>query len=159
MITGQRKLIRNLNAVGDRIAKKVARSAIGAGQTVIAKSIRQEVPPRYKELRKAVNKKLKKSRKGGYDAKIGAGVGKQKPPKRSGQNSGGVGISGANIHWAVFGTDDRTVKSTGKAAGKMPAIAAGAVKRGYAKAKGPANAKATKKATETLAKEAAKMKT
>ena len=51
--------------------------------TVIARAVRQEVAPRYKALRRAIGKKLKRARTvDGYDAKVGADVGKKKPPKR-----------------------------------------------------------------------------
>jgi hypothetical protein len=76
--------------------------------------------------------------------------------KHSKAGSAGVGISAANIHWAVLGTKERKSTTTGASRGKMPAVLAGAIQSAAASA-GPAILKAAQtKVAQVLAREALK---
>lgn len=164
-LTGVKDLDKALKELAGSKVKKIARSAISKGMRVLAKAIKQQIPPKYKSAKKAIGSRFSKAKggesKGQVQAKVGAAVGMPKFRKKKGaweknkqhvasKHSGsGVGISAANIHWAILGTSERKTgsrtrktrkgvlksKPTGnpvRSTGRMPAILAGIVKRGIA---------------------------
>lgn len=117
-LTGFDDLNRRLLALGDpKKIKKVAKSAVVAGQRVIVKGIKAKIPGRYKEARKTVGNSFKRLRHGedagSVSAKAGLAVGKKMPGREQAEATSahrraagrkGVGISARNIHWLVLGT-------------------------------------------------------
>lgn len=124
LLTGVKELDEKLEQLKLGVANKIARPALTKAARHLLKSAKAKVPPDMKAAKRALG--LVVDTKGGKSrnqqrAKVGAGVGKANKfeAKRSGKNSGGVGISGKNIHWFVLGTGERKTKS-GKSSGSMP---------------------------------------
>jgi hypothetical protein len=168
-LTGVKELDKALKALGDSKIKKVARSAISKAMRVVAKHIKQQIPPKYKGLKKAIGSRFAKPKTGSNKhitmARAGAAVGvkkaqqnaqaEQEKQRRQGQKKPGVGLSAANIHWAILGTGQRKTgtkrkRSRGKTigrvstgnpvrpTGRMPDILRGIVKQGFAASEGAA---------------------
>lgn len=134
LITGQEDLDKKLAALKIGAANKIARPALTKAARHLLKAAKAKVPPDLKNLKRALGMRV--DAKGGKSknqqrAKVGAGVGKSSKAeaKRSGRNKGGVGIGGANIHWAILGTTERTQNSTGKSTGAMPPLMPGLMKQ------------------------------
>lgn len=108
-ITGDKKIDRKLNRLTGSGQRRVARSGLGKGMTVLSRGIRNAIPPKYKSAKKTIgrrNKRNKTTKK--HEAIVGLGVGKRrKSKKQRNPSKPGVGISRANIHWLVFGTPER----------------------------------------------------
>ena len=128
--TGLLDIDARLEELGTSSARKVTRSALNRGMSLMASSMRQALrqadisPELRKALRPLIGKRLKVQRfSGNVTAKVGFGVGKShgKQAPRSGKNRGGVGISGANVHWIVLGTADRYTKD-GSYRGRIEAL-------------------------------------
>ena len=102
-ITGEADLEATLKKLSDRTADKVARSALRAGLTVIARAMRKAAPRGPTgNLRKAIGSRLVRSRKTGVvTAKAGINVGKN----RKGRAPHG--------HLVALGTKPRTRKRIG----------------------------------------------
>jgi hypothetical protein len=155
-LTGLKELDAKLRNLANRELRKIARAGIKAGLREMAKGIRREIPAQYKDAKKAIGVNARKARvgdaKGQYQAKVGAGVGKKAkaPAERSGS---GVGLSAANIHWAILGTGERHTQ-TGASTGAMPAILGGIVQRGVATSEAAAIAAVQSKMAAQLAKSA-----
>ncbi|MHC4877576.1 MAG: hypothetical protein ACYTGL_13855 [Planctomycetota bacterium] len=105
------------NAAGNRIA----RAALRRASTVFAQHVRKAITAHplvskqmKQRLRALLGQAREKSPGGTAGRKVGFGVGRKRKVgvKRSGLNSTGVGISGANVHWALAGTDERFVGKT-----------------------------------------------
>lgn len=118
-------------------ANKIVRPALTKGARYLVKKIKSRVPPKKKDAKRAIGFVV--DAKGGKSknqqrAKVGAGVGKafKSIPKRSGKNSGGVGISGRNIHWFILGTKERVRDTDGRSTGAMPPVLSGIVKQATA---------------------------
>lgn len=135
-LTGHKELDRMLRKLADKTAKKAAAGGVRASLTPVAQAMRKGVtasgaPADVKRAaRKTIKAKVKKSRGFVGSAKVGFGVGKQREAKRSGKRTGGVGISGANVHWFVLGTGQRQTasgRSTGSIDPALSGIAADAV--------------------------------
>jgi hypothetical protein len=128
LITGVKELDANLQRLKLGTANKVARPALRAGARVLLKSMKARVPAQHKDAKRALGMAVD-AKRGVQRAKVGAGVGKayKAEPKRSGKNSGGVGIGGRNAHWFFLGTGDRVTKS-GKSTGQMKPLMPGLVK-------------------------------
>lgn len=128
-ITGDKAIDRKLKRLAGSGQRRVARSGIGKGMTVLSRGIRNAIPPKYKSAKKAIGRRNKKNKKTHqHEAVVGLGVGKQrKSKKQRDPKKPGVGISKANIHWLVFGTPPREGPR-----GSMPNIgeAGGWVQRG-----------------------------
>jgi hypothetical protein len=160
-------LVKKLSKLKESSQSRIVKGAVGKGLVVIRKGIRDAVPPKYKDAKKAIGSSFKKSkRKDQLEAKVGSGVGikfkkirkdasKRAESKR--KKTGGVGISAANLHWFIMGTDfrqsgyklirrrdgTRYKKSTGNRVanrGKMPAVLAGIVEKGFNSSKSQAMA-------------------
>lgn len=132
LLTGDKELDAKLAELKIGAANKIARPALTKAARHLLKAMKGRVPPDKKYIKRALG--LVVDAKGGKSrnqqrAKVGAAVGKaaKVESKRSGKNTGGVGISGANIHWALLGTESRTTDS-GKKTGAMPAQLPGLVR-------------------------------
>lgn len=160
-LQGEKELLQRLKQIDGKVQKKIARSATTKALRVLSKSIKAQVPSKYKSLKKAIGWSFKKakggSRKGQTDAKVGAAVGikkskadadaKAEAASRKGKGKSGVGIGARNIHWAILGTGKRATghktarykgkikrRRTGNAirnTGSMPPILGSIVKNGF----------------------------
>jgi len=122
-ITGLDELRATLVTIKDRGVKKAVKAGINAGLQQGVSALRSAVnsSPASAELKAAARKTIGKSLRfydGNYIGKFGFGVGAAAKAKQVAKakakhdtsGGGGVGISAANIHWAVLGTNDRTLK-------------------------------------------------
>ena len=151
--TGIREIDAKLDNLVRRDANKVARAAIQAGMTSIAKSIRSAVdsaqasPEMKRALKKLVGKRLVtggRSARFGVAAKVGLGVGKKsaKQQKQAASDAGsgtkhrssrrGVGLSANNVHWPALGTAARFTASKSLLNGKRRSKSGGKRKKGSA---------------------------
>jgi len=143
-LAGMASIDRRLSKLAGASARKVVRSGMTAGLSVLVKQMRKEVaaepglsPHAKKALKRVVNKRFKKrKRQDALDAKAGFAVGKAREPQRSGKNKTGVGIGSRNVHWFALGTRLRRVKSTGKSVGRIAQVKI--ISRATAAAKGAA---------------------
>ena len=148
IITGIPGIDRKLAALATNDANKVARSALNAGITDLAKQIKREIDsesisPRLKRALKAcVGKRLEISGKLKYGAvaKAGFGVGKNTRAKAlrqekrmakrgaraaaKGQKAKGVGISSNDVHWFALGTSKRFTKTPRRYVGAVTPVRA-----------------------------------
>lgn len=168
-LRGFDRVMKVLDTTKDKTARKMAKSGINAALMELSKAIRKGVnsaplsPEMKRAVRTTIAKRLKKKENQPYQGKAGFGVGKQSKKKRekatarAGDKSRrGVGIAAANIHWPVFGTQERS--AGGHPTGKMPALLLGIVKQAAA-ASGPAMLEAARKKVSTvLATEVARTK-
>jgi hypothetical protein len=143
-LAGMASIDRRLSKLAGASARKVVRSGMTAGLSVLVKQMRKEVaaepglsPHAKKALKRVVNKRFKKrKRQDALDAKAGFAVGKAREPQRSGKNKTGVGIGSRNVHWFALGTKLRRVKSTGRSVGRIAQVKI--ISRATAAAKGAA---------------------
>jgi hypothetical protein len=156
-VTGEREILARLKHLDSKGQRKVTRAAIGAGQTVIRKEMRAQIPPDQKDVRKTVASRYKRKKSTKLmEAKVGIGVGKQtggRPQLRLATRPG-VGISKANVHWWALGTGQRKTKS-GESRGSMP-DGPDVVKRAYAASESRAYQAMIAKAREKIQQEAVK---
>jgi hypothetical protein len=134
-LQGQKELDQVLQELYREANKSLVRPAIQKALRVLAKGIKSEVPPHYKEAKKLIGQRMQRAaerKKFGVGGKAGFGVGRRKKFKaiakkdRSGRK--GVGLAIENIHWYVLGTKERFIKKGGKngfprkgqSTGKMP---------------------------------------
>lgn len=117
-IQGFEQLERRLMSLGDATKiKRLAKAGVVAGQRVVVKAIKAQIPGSYKEVRKAVGQSFKRLKKGedagSVSAKLGIAVGKKQISKeeqkaimrqRRAAGKKGVGISARNALWLVVGT-------------------------------------------------------
>lgn len=165
-ITGDKELEANLRKLGDRIADKVAKSAIRGMMTATASGIRKEAPVgKTRGLRKSIGSRLEKGRRGrSPTAKVGVGVGKQRKTAAKLNKR----ATAPHRHLVALGTVARTRKRIGGrfsylrnptaeqlSTGIMPANPF--VKRGVAASRSKAAASSRRRAQKTLAKEVAKL--
>lgn len=166
-----RAIDRKLRELGDSVARRVVRAAVGSGQTVVAKEIRRAVDsePISRELKrplkKLVGKRYKRSKRSDAAfAKVGFGVGAARKKDsaetvgRSGKNKSekSVGVSSANVHWFAAGTRKRTTKTSRANRGALTGVKV--VARAYAASKSAASAAMKKKAIERIEAEIAKLR-
>lgn len=120
IVTGDKELDRLLSSLPEKVQKKIARKALNAGLSIEVKAMRGAVPANMNDMKKAIGKSIKKSKKTGVvEAKAGAAVGIKKAKmeamenKQKGLRAGrpGVGIGARNIHWFILGTEERTTGS------------------------------------------------
>jgi len=151
-VMGVKELDRKFAHLGTRGARAVLAAGINAELGVLAKAFRQQIKnsnasdEMKREARRTVGKRF---RRGGTSrigktstpvAKVGFAVGKRqkqisaakkargKRVAKSGKKGRGVGISAANIHWPVLGTDERRHEG-GKSTGRMPDVFRGLARR------------------------------
>ena len=119
-LTGDKLLVIALSSKADKIARDAVRSGLAAAVSKFAVGIRQQIPSPMKAAKKLVGSGVSKAKSKRQGAKAGFSVGRTSKVVlgRSGRNvtaTGklkGVGLSANNIHWAVLGTKQRTVKKT-----------------------------------------------
>lgn len=152
--TGDKEIDRALAHLAVKGIQRAERAANGAALTVLAKALRAAVnaadasPELKRAARQAIGRKSKKA-----VAKVGFGVGKSQQPAGDRQGRSGVGISAANVHWPVLGTDERQTEA-GRPAGAMPAVFGGATDQALATSGTAAVEAARKKLREVIAREA-----
>lgn len=143
-ITGDKELQQLFRRMGRSGVRRATRSGVSKGGRVAAKAIKQRIPGRYKDARRAIGSRLlKKDEVKGDEiaAKVGGGVGKSRAKQKDRSGRDGVGLSKANIHWAILGTDERFWKTPvvgGKnphPTGRMPPILAGVVRQAVSQSK------------------------
>jgi len=132
VVTGERKLDRQLKQLGDKTAKRINAAAIRSGMAVVRKAVKAETPRGPTgNLKRSIGARFKKKRTTGiYEAKVGGNVGKRS--KESTTRGGKVRKANAapHAHLVLLGTSERFNKS-GASRGTMPAN--NAVSRGFAK--------------------------
>jgi hypothetical protein len=79
VLTGDKALDRTLARLADKTAKKIARKAVSAALTVVNRAAKKEAPD--KRSRKAIGKRMKRSKGLVAGAKVGVNVGKKKANK------------------------------------------------------------------------------
>lgn len=156
VVTGIKELDARLKSLDEKVQRKLGKRAVSAALRVLAKSIKAQVPPSNKSVRKAINSRFSKTKGGANrgltEAKVGAGVGKQKKPEGRGKRPG-VGISGNNVHWWILGTQERQTKA-GHLTGAMPAIGLNIVKDGFKAGEAEAESKIIQNLREGIEREA-----
>lgn len=119
----------------ERLQKGGADRAMLSGARAAAKEmeagIKDAIPGRYRSARKGIGRRVRR-KAGEIVAKVGAGVGKQSPPKRQ-RKRPGVGLGKRNIHWAILGVQNRQTKQ-GQNRGRHEGFLAGVVQQGAATA-------------------------
>jgi hypothetical protein len=130
-VNGDDLINRKIEKLIAKGSKSATRAGFSKGMTIIARGIRNAVPPKAKSVKKAVGQRFNKTKgKHKISAKVGLGVGKRtKSKKERNPNRPGVGISKVNVHWWELGTKKRTTEK-GKSTGKMPK-GSSVVRQGY----------------------------
>lgn len=135
VLIGDKELDRKLAYLGGKGSRKAVRAGIRAGLGPIARAFRSAIQSTSdvgtdlkREAKKSIGSRYGKVKRGIYagqvQARVGFAVGKKraKLKKTSEGKSGGVGISAANIHWFVLGTEERRHKASGHPTGKVEAV-------------------------------------
>lgn len=164
ILTGDKELERTLKRLEDKVADRVAKSALGSGLTVMAKAIKQSAPVgNTGALKASVGKRnLRNRRKNIHEAKVGINVGKvSKKQKAEGT------ARAPHSHLVGLGTGPRTRKALGGkfafirnptaqqlSAGSMPKNPF--VKEAVRSAMGSVSVKMKSQAAKTLSREAAR---
>jgi hypothetical protein len=107
-LTGDKELEATLRKLADKEADKIARSALGAGLTALAKAEKKAAPVgKTGAVKASIGKRLeRKKRSGVIVAKAGINVGKQtKKKQRTGR--------APHSHLVALGTKQRTRKTIG----------------------------------------------
>jgi len=166
-LTGDKELEAMLKSLADKAADKIAKSALGAGLTVIRKAIKKAAPVGPTgNLKASIGKRLEKGKRGGVmTAKAGINVGK----KTKKEKTTGIMARAPHAHLVALGTQRRSRKTLGGkfativnptpeqlATGTMPANPF--VKQAAESAMGAASIAMRKQAAKALAREAAKAK-
>lgn len=149
-ISGLPELVKNLDKLRKQGEKKAANAGARAAARELAKGIRSAIPGRYRDAKRAIGTKVR-TQSGVVVAKVGAGVGKRNKTKRRESGRGGVGLSKANIHWAILGVKTRKTKA-GKNRGRHEGFLAGVVQAGASGAQIRAVAAAQSAIRKELAK-------
>jgi hypothetical protein len=102
-ITGDRELEKTLKTLADKAADQIARSAIGAGLTVMKGAIKKAAPVgNTGMLKKSIGSRFERAKKGRpVVAKAGINIGKRK------KNRPHKVAIGPHAHLIALGTDDR----------------------------------------------------
>lgn len=171
-LTGDKELIRRLNELGTRGAKKATRAGIRAAMTPVAKACRAAV--------NAASVSMKHSSDGGASLKRAArkavianfstrtGVAKVGWPKdvkaskgkrraaheRAASTKSGVGISISNIHWFVLGTSERSTAK--RRTGRIDSVLADVIPKATMQSAGASVEAARRKIQEVIEREARK---
>ncbi len=110
-LTGDKGLEATLAKLAGKEADRIAKSALGAGLTVIAKAQRKAAPVgKTGAVKASIGKRLESGKRGNsFTAKAGINVGKQsKKPKLTGMN-----INAPHSHLVALGTAQRSRKTIG----------------------------------------------
>ena len=165
-LLGDKELIRKLDRLSKSGSKRAIVAGIQAGMTPIAKAMRAAInaadasPGLKRQARKTIGARFAKAYKQSKvrEAKVGFAVGKKKKTivKAVAAHEGsGVGISAANIHWFVLGTDERKRKS-GASTGKIEGVFGDVTRQALATSAPASLAAAKKKIKQVIEREARK---
>ena len=174
VLLGDKELTRKLDRLSKSGSKRAITAGIQAGMTPIAKAMRAGInatdasPYLKREARKTIGSQFAKAYKRDVrEAKVGFSVGKKQGAikkavaargKRMAAGKGGgggVGISAANIHWFVLGTDERQHKSR-HPTGQIANIFGGVTRLALAGSAGASLAAARRKIKQVIEREARK---
>lgn len=169
-VVGDSELQAAIQEITSGMVDKIAPAGIRGYLRVASKAIKAEIPSQYKEARKGIGWRFRKKdkwRKGRVTAKVGNRVGvtrakqKQSGEKtKQGRRPGrGVGLSAANLHWAMKGTQQRTRKKSGNGpTGKMPPLFPHILASGMRKSRGEALSKFRELSRAAMVREAQKIR-
>lgn len=106
-ITGDAELEAALRSLADNAADKIAKSAIGAGLTVLVNAMRKEAPVGATgAVKKSIGKRFERNKKTGLvTAKAGVNVGKRTSNK--------IGREAPHSHLVILGTKRRKRQTIG----------------------------------------------
>jgi hypothetical protein len=186
-LQGLDKLVRTLGTLKDQSARRIARYGVNAGLAALAQAERAAVnaapvsPELKKQARATIGKRLRKKEGEDWTGKAGFGVGKRSKAKRTkaaaraaDKTRRGVGLSSADVHWFVLGTQERNMLVTtrgsgffgrrqdwrnggvGHPTGKVPPLLAGVISAAAGSAGRAMLDAAQKKVAEVLTSEIAK---
>ncbi len=171
-LTGDKELIRKLNQLGTKGAKKATRAGIRAAMTPVVKAARAGVnatttasPAVKRAARKAIGKRFVAKK---AEAKVGFGVGKPAKKKRMAAHERnvygeggarlvrGVGISASNIHWFILGTKERATKTPARATGRIKSVLSDVIPNATMQSAGASVEAARQKIQQVIEREAQK---
>ena len=170
-LTGDKELVRNLNELGTKGAKKATRAGIRAAMTPVARAARAGVnattasPAVKRAARKAIGKRFVAKK---AEAKVGFGVGKPSKKKRMAAHERnvygeggarlvrGVGISASNIHWFILGTKERATKTPARATGRIKSVLSDVIPNATMQSAGASVEAARRKIQQVIEREARK---
>jgi len=166
-VTGDKQIQRKLARFEKRTAKKALTAGVKAGQTKVRKAMRAAINASdasadlKREARKSIGSRFTRggvARTGKVTArvsKVGFSVAKKhKKLKKTGEGrSRGVGVSAANIHWFVLGTNERQHDS-GHPTGRIENVFGDVTRQAVAASSGQALAAARAKVTQVIQREA-----
>lgn len=147
-VSGDKELEALFARLADKTATKAEKAGVRAALTPLSRAIRSAInsspaPSAVKRAARAtVGRSMKRAKSGigkGYTtAKAGFGVGKQTAKQKEkaserAKKGRGVGLSKANIHWAVLGTKKRSTRK-GKSTGAMPPLLEDVTQRAFSAA-------------------------
>jgi len=150
VLLGDKDLTRAIDRLVTRGSKRAITAGIRAGMVPVARAMRAAVqastasPELKREAKRSIGARFGKTRKiKQRHAKVGFAVGKRKRAVHSAmrargkriaggkQADRGVGISSANIHWFVLGTDPRQTKA-GRFTGQIANVFGDVTRLAYA---------------------------
>lgn len=110
-VLNDHELARRLLDIGGPKLARSTRVALKKSIKIIETAMKAAAPPRLPSVRMAIGSRVARGTE--MRAKAGAGVGKKmnKNGMVKHRNRPGVGISAANIHWYVLGTQERETGS------------------------------------------------
>lgn len=129
---GLGKIVATLERLRAEGADKAALAAARAAAKEFELGIKSAIPGQYRSARKSIGRRVRK-RRGEVVAKVGAGVGKRSAARGDRGKRGGVGLSKANIHWAILGVQDRQT-AAGANRGRHDGFLRGVVTQGASQA-------------------------
>ncbi len=173
VLLGDKELERKLKHLSRRGSKRAITAGIRASMTPIARAMRAAInsSDATAELKRAARASIgarfgKTRRITERRAKVGFSVGKKAKQIRAAYRSKkvdgkGVGISAANIHWFVLGTDERTLKKgsargpkAGHPTGKLVGVFGDVTRHAMAGSMAASVAAARKKISQVIEREA-----
>ena len=137
IVTGDKKLDRQLNALGVKISRRINAKAVRAGLKPVQKAVKSEAPKGPTgNLKRAVGARFRKKRRAGtHEAIVGTNVGRRLKQRTTRGGKIQKANSAPHGHLVVLGTQSRVTK-TGANRGAMPGN--NFVDRGFAKSKAEA---------------------
>ena len=173
-LLGPKELNRNLDRLSRSGSKRAIVAGIRAGMQPVARAMRAAInaseasPELKREARKTIGARFNKTRHSQVrEARVGFSVGKKVKQIRGAQaargkrieagksGGSGVGVSAANIHWFVLGTDERHQKS-GHPTGQIANVFGNVTRLALTASTGPSLAAARRKITQVIEREARK---
>jgi len=155
VVTGDRKLDRELERLGDRTAKRINAAAVRSGMAVIRKAVKAEAPRGPNgNIKRAIGARFRKKRTTGiYEAKVGANVGKRINQRTTKSGKIQKANSAPHAHLVILGTAERLTKSGARRGTMKPN---NFVDRGFAKSQGHALSVMKRRLREGIDREVAR---